>query len=415
MSHSIRTLLNRQPVAATAPCRIDAGGTWDIKALSLPLERITPTTVNIALDLRTTVGLYPYKNNWIKISSEGFRRQETFHKDQLPFTTSFGLFFAAISYFGFHGLEVRIKSPSPVKSALGGSSTALVALIKALTKASVQAGGQPLSNKAILHLGYHLEDGVSGGNCGIQDQAAAVFGGVNQWKWHYGNRRTPFERIRLLDRNGQKELSRHLLVAYSGKSHVSARTNQNWIQDFLSGKTRAGWCRANEIVHALALAIQNQDWGRAAGFLKEEMALRKRLTPEALIPVTAKLVKQAEGTGCGARFAGAGAGGSLWAMGDTEEIRELKKRWEKNGFSHQRGKDPGLCGGSCRGPVDPAQWQAWVRGYDQSAICETTQEIEQASIFLQFIDRPKIPRFKNRLEFHQEVVGCLLHHHYLQL
>ena len=329
MSHSIRTLLNRHPVEASAPCRIDSGGTWDIKALSLPLESLTPTTVNIALNLRTTVGLYPYKNNWVKISSKGFSRQEVFHKDRLPFTASFGLFFAAISYFGFHGLEIRIESPSPVKSALGGSSTALIALIKALSKASVLAGDRPLSNRSILHLGYHLEDGVSGGNCGIQDQAAAVFGGVNQWKWQYGNRATPFERTRLLDRNGQKELSRHLLVAYSGRSHVAASTNRNWIRDFLSGKTRAGWCRANEIVHHLAHAIQKQDWLGAAGFLKEEMALRKKLTPGALIPATAKLVRQAERTGCGARFAGAGAGGSLWAVGGTRDIRELKKRWGK--------------------------------------------------------------------------------------
>ena len=329
MTHSIRTLLSRKPVAASAPCRIDAGGTWDIKALSLPLERITPTTVNIALDLRTTVGLHPFKDNWIKISSQGFRRQEAFHRNRLPFSSAFGLFFAAISYFGFHGLEVRIESPSPVKSALGGSSTALVALLKALSKASVLAGGRPLSGKALLHLGYHLEDGVNGGNCGIQDQAAAVFGGVHQWKWHYGNRTTPFERIRLLDQKGRQELSRHLLVAYSGKSHVSARTNRNWIKDFLSGKTRAGWCRANEIVHHLALAIQKQDWLGAAAFLKEEMALRKKLTPGALIPVTAKLVRQAERTGCGARFAGAGAGGSLWAVGDTRDIRELRKRWGK--------------------------------------------------------------------------------------
>lgn len=329
MPQSLRSLLNEQPLEASAPCRIDTGGTWDIKALALPLEGIEPTTVNIALNLRTSVRLFPYKNNWIKISSAGFGRKDGFHKDRLPFNSPFGLFFAATSYFGFHGMEVRISSQSPVKSALGGSSTALVALIKALSKASVLLGNKKLSPRDILHLGYQLEDGISGGNCGIQDQAAAVFGGVNQWKWHYGNRATPFERIPLLDRKGQTELSRHLLVAYSGKSHVSSRTNRNWIKDFLSGMTRKGWCRANEIVRDLALSLQEQDWKRAAGFLKAEMALRKKLTPEALIPVTAKLVKQAESAGCGARFAGAGAGGSLWALGDMENIRGLKKRWEK--------------------------------------------------------------------------------------
>lgn len=329
MSQSLSSLLKAQPLKVSAPCRIDSGGTWDIKALSLPLEGIVPTTVNIALNLRTTVSLYPYKNNWIKVSSEGFKHGEAFHKSRLPFNPPFGLFFAAVSYFGFHSVEVRIGSRSPVKSALGGSSTALVALITALARASVMLGNKKLSKKEILHLGYHLEDGISGGNCGLQDQAAAVFGGVNQWKWQYGNRLIPYDRVQLLDRKGQKELSRHLLVAYSGKSHVSIRTNQSWVKDFLSGKTREGWCKANEVVHNLALAIQKQNWKQAAAFLKEEMALRKRLTPEALIPVTEKLVKQAESTGCGARFAGAGAGGSLWALGDEKDIMRLRKKWEK--------------------------------------------------------------------------------------
>ncbi len=329
MSQSLSSLLKEQNLEISAPCRIDSGGTWDIKALSLPLEGIVPTTVNIALNLRTTVSLYPFKKNWIKISSEGFDHEEAFHKNRLPFNSPFGLFFAAISYFGFHGVEVRIGSQSPVKSALGGSSTALVALITALARASVMLGNKKLSKREILHLGYYLEDGISGGNCGLQDQAAAVFGGVNQWKWQFGNRLKPYDRVRLLDRKGQKELSRHLLVAYSGKSHVSIHTNQNWVKDFLSGKTRAGWCKANEIVTELAHAIQKQNWKQAAAFLKEEMALRKKLTPEALIPATEKLVKQAERTGCGARFAGAGAGGSLWALGDEKDIVTLRKQWVK--------------------------------------------------------------------------------------
>ena len=46
-------------------------------------------------------------------------------------------------------------------------------------------------------------------------------------------------------------------------------------------------------------------------YLKEEMSIRREITPDALIPITGKLIDQAEKTGCGARFAGAGAGGSL--------------------------------------------------------------------------------------------------------
>jgi D-glycero-alpha-D-manno-heptose-7-phosphate kinase len=328
MMTSVHTLLFEQQVEASAPCRIDCGGTWDIKAMALPLQGHQPVTVNMAVNLRTTASLFPFKEGWVKISSQGFPKGETCRKEKLPFHSPFGLFFAAVSYFGFHGLEVRISSRSPVKSALGGSSTALVALIKALSQASVRLGRKKLSKKEILHLSYHLEDGISGGNCGIQDQAAAVYGGVHQWTWRYGNLKAPFERTALLDRQGQVELSNRLLVAYSGRSHVSSNTNRRWIKDFLSCRTRQGWVKVNETVLRLAGAIKKRNWKKAADLLQEEMALRRKLTPEALIPITSKLVRQAEHNGCGARFAGAGAGGSLWAIGRLRNIERLRKTWE---------------------------------------------------------------------------------------
>ncbi|RLC28829.1 MAG: galactokinase [Deltaproteobacteria bacterium] len=347
MLRSLTVFLTENPVEASAPCRIDAGGTWDIKALALPFEGIGPTTINIALNLRTRVTLSPYKSNWIKVSSEGFRRSEAFHRDHVRLDSRFGLFFAAVTYFGFHGMAIHIHARAPVRSALGGSSTAIVALIKALAKIRLMQGGKNLSGRSILHLAYHLEDGVSGGHCGIQDQAAALYGGVNQWTWHYGNRRALFDRHPLLDRKGQKEFSKRILVAFSGERHVSSRTNRKWIKDFLAGRTRSGWVEANEIVRRLGSAIKNRNWLRAAGFLREEMALRKRLTPEALTPVTAVLIRQAEGSGCGARFAGAGAGGCVWALGEQEDIHRLRNKW-KNTLASIR--NAGILG--CE--VDPA-------------------------------------------------------------
>ena len=131
---SPKELLEEDPIEASAPCRVDAGGTWDIKALALPMERIEPATLNVALDLRTHVRLASLKEGWVGVASEGFSRAERYPMDRLPFNSVFGLFFAAVSHFGFHGLQVNIRSDSPVKSALGGSSTALVALLKALSK-----------------------------------------------------------------------------------------------------------------------------------------------------------------------------------------------------------------------------------------------------------------------------------------
>ncbi len=326
---SAKKILEQHTVTASAPCRIDSGGTWDIKALALPLEPARPITVNIALNLRTWVSLSPYKEGWIKISSEGFPHGEEYHYKNPPFDSKFGLFFAAVSHFGIHGLRIHIRSDSPVKSALGGSSTALIALLKALSEVSSMLGNKKRSKGEILHIGYHLEDGVSGGYCGIQDQAAAVYGGVNQWDWHYGETSSFLKRRLLLDARGQRELSKRILVAFSGKRHVSSRVNRIWVNDFLSGKTRAGWMKVNSVVCLLAEALEKEAWDEVAGLLNEEMAIRRKITPDALIPVTDRLIDQAEKMGCGARFAGAGGGGSVWALGEEDRIRDLREMWDK--------------------------------------------------------------------------------------
>ena len=316
------------PVCASAPCRIDAGGTWDIRALALPVPDILPATVNIAVDLRTFVRLTPYEPGMIKVSSSGFRAFESAPADSAPFDSPFGLFFAAVSHFGFHGLEIRIESASPVQAAMGGSSTALAALLLALSRLEALPGGRRVRSRAeILRLAFDLEDALSGGFCGMQDHAAAVYGGVNRWLWSYGAG-GPVRRERLVDRRGAGALDERLVVAYSGKRHVSSRTNRKWVRDFLSGRSRRGWIDANEAVNGLSACLRKRDWAGAVGFLRGETALRRDLTPEAFIPLTDLMVTEAEAAGGAARFTGAGAGGAVWALGsDREAARRIRDAW----------------------------------------------------------------------------------------
>lgn len=327
MPESLTRFLEVNSIEASAPCRIDAGGTWDIKAMALPMESCRPSTVNIALNLRTGVKLSSYEKGMTKISSDGFGKSEVYPSDNASFTCSFGIFFAALSLFGYEGVEVRISSQTPVKSALGGSSTALVALLKALSKIKEKREEKGLSKRELLYLAYHIEDGVAGGNCGMQDQAAAVYGGVNLWQWFYSRNACPFERTMILDRRGRRELSERILVAYSGKSHVSSVTNRKWIDDFISGRTRSGWIEANKIIKELAPAIKERDWAKSAGLIKKEVEIRRDITPEAFIPETEGLINEAEKAGCGARFSGAGAGGSVWAIGTYDAVQKLRPAW----------------------------------------------------------------------------------------
>jgi len=325
---SVRTLLEANPLSASAPCRIDAGGTFDIRAFALTHRTIYPTTVNIALSLRTTVRLLPFDDGWIKISSAGFEKEETHRIEDVPFDSPMGIMFAAVSYFGFHGLRMIIDTQVPTQASLGGSSTALVAAVKALSKLKKAVGEKALSRKGILHLAFQIEDSVAGGFCGAQDHAAAVYGGVNQWIWRFGEPGGLAERRTLLDRSGQRELGRHILTAYSGIKHVSGSINRGWVTDFLKGKKRESWMEINAVVHELARALREGLWHEAGAALAKEMLLRRRVTPGALIPFTERLIDEAAAAGCGARFAGAGAGGCVWALGDTRSIESLRPVWE---------------------------------------------------------------------------------------
>jgi len=328
MAESAREILKVQTITSSAPCRIDSGGTWDIKALALPFERANPVTCNIALNLRTWVTLLPHRHGRVRVVSQGFALTEEFPFGDMKLTSPFNIFFAAVSYFGFHGLEIHIKSDSPPRSGLGGSSTALVALIKSLSKLDLLISEKRRSARDILHLAYHIEDGVSHGKCGMQDQAAALYGGVNLWSWRYGSKESPFLRSPLLRGSGIEALSSRLLVVHSGRSHFSHRTNRRWVADFLAGKTTKHWVKANDICREFAKALEAMDWKGAAYYLKRETAIRRRITPDAFTPLTNKLIRQAEAMGCGARFAGAGAGGAVWAIGGKEDIEGLKKKWK---------------------------------------------------------------------------------------
>ena len=323
----LRALLARRPIMGSAPCRVDSGGTWDIKTLALPYEHIKPVTVNLALNMRTYVTLLPFEPGWVKVSSNSFEAQEAYPFGDIPFDSQFGLIFSVLSFFQFHGLEVTVRSTSPIKAGLGGSSAAAVAVIKACSIAKRLLHEQGIARGDILHLAYHLEDAVNMGMCGLQDQGASVFGGVNKWTWGYSRKGRPYERQSLLNAEGQRELSKRMLVAHSGGTHVSARINRSWIQEFLEGKTRSGWIAVNGIVNRLARHLQEREWKVVAKALRDEVAIRREITPQAFTPMINRLIQETEEMGCGARFAGAGGGGAVWALGEIDAIRRLRQGW----------------------------------------------------------------------------------------
>ena len=155
-------MLDANPIEASAPCRIDMGGTLDIPTFYYPLRHLSPCSFNIALKLRTRVRLLPYARGRIKISSRGFKAAQ-FPADAAPFNHPMGLMFTTAAFFNAEGIHIDIESESPPRSALGGSSAAAVALVAAFLKlkAATESGDRSNRRRVAL-LAYQLEQSTAG-------------------------------------------------------------------------------------------------------------------------------------------------------------------------------------------------------------------------------------------------------------
>lgn len=325
---NLAPILDSQPITASAPCRVDIGGTLDIGSFHYPLRHQKPATVNLALDLRTEVRVQAGSDRRIRIASAGFE-DAVFGPGMAPYDHPLGLMFAVADYFGIEGVHIRIRSASPPKSGLGGSSVAAVALIRALSMVREKMDGEEMSPDGTALLAHAVEQGVAGVPCGLQDQLAAAFGGVNAWTWTADPGRLPFIRRPLVTGQDLDRLSRHLLVAYLGVTHVSTDVNGTWIRQFIDGSHRKEWEEIVSLTQTFADAIQRLDMDIAVEAMNRETAIRKTMTPRVLDDLGDRLAAAAVRFGCGARFTGAGGGGCLWALGDPNNLAELKPKWER--------------------------------------------------------------------------------------
>lgn len=327
MPETLRNILEQQTVEASAPCRIDMAGTLDLPTFFYPLQYLDPCTVNLAIDSRTRVRLFPYRRGWIKVSSRGFESAE-FRSGYAPFTHPMGLMFAIAAFFRAEGVHIMIDSTSPPRSALGGSSSAGVALVAAFLKLVEPEDNRAISRRRIALLAHALEQSVAAVPCGMQDHLAAAYGGVHVWHWQVKDQKACFARERLVGKEDYGDLQNGLLLAYCGVPHESVDINGRWVRQFLAGQHRDAWLEICKCARNFAAALAGKDLESACMAMNRELGIRRRLTPDVLDFVGEQLVQAAVDGGCGARFTGAGGGGCIWALGDSGDIEKLKGKWK---------------------------------------------------------------------------------------
>ncbi len=311
-------------VQASVPCRVDFGGTLDISTFYLPMMVLSPSTFNIALDLRTKVTLSAWRKGYIKVSSKGFE-DAVFKKDEAPFSHPLGLMFAVVRYFDADGIHLHIESASPPRSALGGSSAAAVAIVSAFYSLL----DKKINPSHAAWLAHYIEACVAGVPCGMQDQLAAAFGGVNLWSWKMGKTGPLFSRKQIFENDADREVfNSNILVVYCGIPHVSKDINRQWVDSFLRGETRKIFEHIAELTKEFSSAAKKRNYRQAADLMNRETRLRLEMTPDVLDNTGKILFESAVNSNCGARFTGAGGGGCLWAIGEKDAIDLLKQRWQ---------------------------------------------------------------------------------------
>lgn len=328
MLSNLRKILEKQPVEVSVPCRIDMGGTLDIDTFSYPLRYLYPCTFNIALDLRTCVSLFPYKEGRIKVTSRGFKSAE-YSLSRAPFDHPLGLMFAIAAYFRAEGVHIIIDSSSPPRSALGGSSAAAVALVTAFLSVLDKIAITPKFRKKVALLSHALEESVAGVPCGRQDQLAAAFGGVNAWYWQTGNEGPAFIKKTIVKKVDFKRLEKNLLLAYCGVPHESKNVNGIWVSQFLAGRYRRLWEEIAINTKKFVDALAGKNYKKAVVAMNREMILRRKMTPEVLDNMGERLADSAVKNNCGARFTGAGGGGCIWALGEIDDIDRINIIWKE--------------------------------------------------------------------------------------
>jgi D-glycero-alpha-D-manno-heptose-7-phosphate kinase len=328
MTQKLNDNLRDVIIETSVPCRIDMGGTLDLAIFYNPLRHLSPCTANIAVNLRTVIKLLPYQAGQVKVSSRGFKSAQ-FAVGQAPFNHPLGLIFATADFFQADGIHVIIESQSPPRSALGGSSAALVALTAAFLMVSQKRSITPEFRRYAALLAHRIEESVAGVSCGRQDHLAAAFGGVNAWYWQPKFERFDFKQAPLYNPHLVDELRRHILLAYCGVPHVSKDVNGRWVHQFLNGEYRSHWHNIINLTKKFVDALAGSNYKEAAEAMTEETTLRREMTPDVLDEIGIKLSDAARSCECGARFTGAGGGGCIWALGDMKNIDRLRPMWSE--------------------------------------------------------------------------------------
>ena len=212
-------------------------------------------------------------------------------------------------------VEVSIKSDAPAGSGLGTSAAVVVSLVGALATAR----GEYWDLMRVARAAHHLEADVAGIECGVQDHAAAAFGGIN----FVTVDAYPVFTVEPL--GAWPDLARLLTVVYLGQPHDSSDVHDEVIE---TGDP-AAFERLRQAALTAKAAVVGRDLAGFGAALVENTGAQADLHPGVVGRDALVIIEAARRLGAiGWKVNGAGGdGGSVTVLSGSEDARQKFDRW----------------------------------------------------------------------------------------
>lgn len=316
-------------IKVVSPTRVDlAGGTLDLWPLYNFVEGAV--TVNLAINVCSHVTISKRADSKIEICSLDLSYQETFDNLQVLLDSknpNLILFQKILSVIQPRaGFRMTTRSDSPVGAGLGGSSSLVISIIKALSKFDGILLG---TAHDVVNMAHNIEAGILNTPTGTQDYYPAFSGGLNIL--NYGAKGIQQEVLSVK----KSQMADFFLLVYTGRSHHSGINNFEVLKSAVAKdqKVLAALKKLKKISNEVALVCRAQSWDKLHDLFAQEYESRIQLTEHFSSPEIKEIKKISDKMGkSSVKICGAGGGGCVLIWTQSSVRSKIESECQAQGF-----------------------------------------------------------------------------------
>lgn len=317
--------MSQKVIRSRAPLRIGiAGGGTDVDPYA---SEHGGYVLNTTIDKYAYCTVSPKEEKVITIRSLDYGTYEAdLDGGPLPYDGNMDLVKAVMNHYGEEtGFDVFLHSDAPPGSGLGGSSTVIVALLKAFSTYY----GDDLDNYELADLAYRLEREQLGLKGGKQDQYAAAFGGFNCMD--FGKDGVWVNPLGISE-DTVNELQYCSLLCYTGKSRESADIIASQVQSVKEKTNLDALDAAKALAYEITKELMKGDVVDAGKLLGETWEQKKKFSSKITNPMIDDMYNTAIQAGAyGGKVSGAGGGGFMYFICKYDRKQAVAKALQKKG------------------------------------------------------------------------------------